>query len=387
MESKTYQAGTMAEALAQVKKDIGRDAVILHTRNFRRGGLWGLWGRNTWEVTASGNVNVQSRLPVGQYAPIGPDEVPRTERAAMPVPVPDASTGIGERMEEIHQMLAKLLSRRSHPSASIYHPAIQELQSQLYQQDVADWVADELLSQLQQEATAKMLADGELLRQRLEDLVAARIPAAPMDISPAHPGQPCVIALIGPTGVGKTTTIAKMAARFKLTDNKRVGLITIDTYRIAAVDQLKIYAQIIDVPLRTVLTPGELQEAIAAMSDKDVIIIDTAGRSQNDRLRLNQLRGFLVAAQPQQVHLVMSATASKATATRIIESFMPLGADRLIMTKLDEAGAFGMVLNVVAASKVAVSYVTTGQEVPDDISAVDPRRLANTIVREGTYAC
>ncbi|MFA6134533.1 MAG: flagellar biosynthesis protein FlhF [Phycisphaerae bacterium] len=389
MESKTYQAETMSDVLTQVKKDLGRDAVILHTRNFRKGGFLGLGGRNIWEVTAATSINVPSRLPAGTYLPMGPLGVAENVRVvapAAPVAPPDAAAnGLGEKMTEIHQMLNKLLARHSRTPQGTYPEVLGQLQTLLLGQDVAEWVVDDLLAQMQGECPSEMLADREAAMRKLEDLIAARIPVAPLEMTASSPSRPCVVALIGPTGVGKTTTIAKLAAKFKLSHNKRVGLITIDTYRIAAVDQLKIYAQIIDVPLKTVLTPAEIVEAIASMSDRDVILIDTAGRSQNDRLRLNQLRSFLVAAQPEQVHLVMSATASRTTATRIIESFMPLGAGQLIMTKLDEAGTFGMVLNVTATSKMALSYVTTGQEVPDDISAASPRHLANMIVREGSY--
>ncbi len=202
---------------------------------------------------------------------------------------------------------------------------------------------------------------------------------------PSATGRPRVIVLIGPTGVGKTTTIAKLAARYKLAANRRVGLITIDTYRIAAVNQLKTYAQIIEVPLRTVLRPAELSEAIASMAEQDLLLIDTAGRSPADAPRLRQMQSFLEAAQADEVHLVVSVTAGPSCAARVIENFMPLGANRLILSKLDEAGTFGMLLNIASAAKAALSFVTTGQEVPDDIAPANPRHLAELIVGEETY--
>jgi flagellar biosynthesis protein FlhF len=192
-----------------------------------------------------------------------------------------------------------------------------------------------------------------------------------------------VIVLIGPTGVGKTTTIAKLAARFKLAQQKQVGLITIDTYRIAAVDQLKTYAQILEVPLRTVLRPGELDEALAAMAGLDVVLLDTAGRSPADAPRLRQMKTFLDAARPDEVHLVVSATAGRACAQRVLESFALLGANRWILSKLDEGETFGIAMNVAAATKTPLSFITTGQEVPDDIAAPSPGKLADLIVGEG----
>jgi flagellar biosynthesis protein FlhF len=159
-----------------------------------------------------------------------------------------------------------------------------------------------------------------------------------------------------------------------------VGLITIDTYRIAAVDQLRTYAQIIEVPLKTVLTAGELHQAIHAMRDMDIVLIDTAGRSQNNRPRLNQLRSFLAAADADEVNLVVSATSNRACTKSILERFMPLGAGRVIVTKLDEAGSFGVFLNVTGRSGGPLTYVTTGQDVPDDIAPADAGRLAECIV-------
>jgi flagellar biosynthesis protein FlhF len=190
-----------------------------------------------------------------------------------------------------------------------------------------------------------------------------------------------VVALVGPTGVGKTTTIAKIAANCRLRGNKRVGLVTIDTYRIAAVDQLRTYAEIIGLPLRAVLSTAELKQAIAAMSDLDVILIDTAGRSQNDQMRLSQLRSFIDAADADEVHLVLSAAANPRVAQAALERFGPLGANRITVTKLDEAASFGMILNVSSASEAPVAYVTTGQDVPEDIAPADPVALARLIAQ------
>jgi flagellar biosynthesis protein FlhF len=226
--------------------------------------------------------------------------------------------------------------------------------------------------------TGRQLAQPSLVRNRLVELISQRVTT----VAPAQwqSGKCRIISLIGPTGVGKTTTIAKLAASFKLRQGLKVGLITIDTYRIAAVDQLKTYAQIIEVPLRVVLSADELKTAIGEMQNLDVLLIDTAGRSQNDQPRLNQLRAFLDAACPDEVHLVVSATANRRCARATVEKFMPLGVGRVIVTKLDEAACFGTVLNIPIAGNVALSYVTTGQDVPDDIALADPRRLADCII-------
>ena len=153
-----------------------------------------------------------------------------------------------------------------------------------------------------------------------------------------------------------------------------------DTYRIAAVEQLRTYAEIIGVPLHAVLTPEELRETVESLRDHDLVLIDTAGRSQNDRVRLNHLGKFVQAARADEVHLVIAATASSRCARQVMTNFAPLGANRVILTKLDEADSLGVVLNVSAAAGVPLSYVTTGQEVPDDIEAVDANRLADRLL-------
>ena len=385
---KTYRADTMAGALAAVKSDLGRDAVILHTRSVRKGGLLGLiGGRAMWEVTASPNAGLQRREPRGSYVSDaarragGQLERLADARARQAVDLAAARAtapvcgDVGREVSELRRLVEAVLSRTGElPDTS----ELAHLRDLLRRQEVEDEIIADLLGRFRSRPGAEQARDAGALRSALVDLIASRIRTAG-DGRPAR-----VIALIGPTGVGKTTTIAKLAANFKLRHNRRVGLITIDTYRIAAVDQLKTYADIIDVPLRAVLTPEELREAIAAMKAMDVILIDTAGRSQNDRLRLGQLRKFLEVAGPDETHLVVSATANRACTRGILGQFLPLGANRIILSKLDEADCYGPVLNVAAWSSVAVSYVTIGQEVPDDIVAADARRLAQCIVGGAT---
>jgi len=180
--------------------------------------------------------------------------------------------------------------------------------------------------------------------------------------------------------VGKTTTIAKLAANLKLREKRRVGLITIDTYRIAAIDQLKKYADIIGSPLRVVNTPEDLRQAVATLQDYEYILIDTAGRSPNDTLKINELRAFLNAANPDEVHLVLSSTASQPCVELAVSRFGDVGVDKIIFTKLDEAAHVGVVLNVVRKLNKGLSYVTTGQDVPDDIEVGRGRRLAQLIL-------
>ncbi len=184
------------------------------------------------------------------------------------------------------------------------------------------------------------------------------------------------MALVGPTGVGKTTTIAKLAANFRLREHRRVGLITVDTYRVAAVEQLRTYAEIMDLPMEVVSTPREMIAAVARLADQDVVLIDTAGHSPRDAVQLQQLKSMLAEAQADEIHLVISAVSSTSHLQQIVHRFRPLGATSVVITKLDEATGLGNLLPVLRASDLPVSYLTCGQSVPDDIVVADKQKLA-----------
>ena len=195
-----------------------------------------------------------------------------------------------------------------------------------------------------------------------------------------RPGERRLIALVGPTGVGKTTTIAKLAANFRLKEKRKVGLITVDTYRIAAVEQLRTYADIIDLPMAVVSTPREMREAVARMGDLELILMDTAGRSPRDEVKIQELKTMLTEAEADEVHLVLSSTAGSASLVRMAEQFAAVGTTTLVLTKLDEVAGLGNLLPLLRSCKLPLSYVTDGQNVPDDIEPADNRRLARMVL-------
>jgi flagellar biosynthesis protein FlhF len=240
-------------------------------------------------------------------------------------------------------------------------------------------LAGEIIKTLQKQLRPEHFSQKEFVREKLAEQVEKLLPTSGPIVRNKAVG-PHVVALIGPTGVGKTTTLAKLAANLKLREKHRVGLITLDTYRIAAVDQLKKYADIIGSPLRVVGNTEDLKEAVSQMSDCDFILIDTAGRSPNDALKLNELRGLLDSIKPDEVHLVISSTASQACVELAITKFSDVRVDKIIFTKIDEAAHVGTVLNVVRKVNKSLSYITTGQDVPDDIEVGRGRRLAQLIL-------
>ena len=194
-------------------------------------------------------------------------------------------------------------------------------------------------------------------------------------------GRPKIVALIGTTGVGKTTTIAKIAAKFVLERGISVALITADTYRISAVDQLKTYSDIIGLPLEIVYSPSELGPALKRHKNKKLILIDTAGRSQNNEYQMQELKEFLAADPSIEKHLVMSATTKERDAEAILDRFADCHPDRILVTKTDETESIGAIVNLLFDRRIALSYITTGQSVPDDIEPAKPEALARLLLR------
>jgi len=379
MELRTYRASTMAEALVEAKRDLGPAAVIMHTRRFRKGGMLGLFGgRVMWEVRAAADVNVLPRPVKGQYlpvAPAGPDGRAPAQTG------PAEQTGLMDGVNQIRRMIESLLAKGPGQGVWELPEELAAVRRELLDQDVDEPLVRQLVAELQLALSGRDVGDRKTVEARLTERIATRIKAGPVATDAGRADGPRRIVLIGPTGVGKTTTIAKLAANYKLREKKKVGLITIDTYRIAAVDQLRTYADIIEVPLEAVLSPGELHQAIRAMSSRDVVLIDTAGRSQNDELKLNDLGRFVEAAGCDEVHLVISAAGSAKVARAALDKFAPMAPNGVILTKLDEAATFGIVLNTAVRTESPITYVTTGQDVPDDIAPGRAEPLAECVVR------
>ncbi len=193
-------------------------------------------------------------------------------------------------------------------------------------------------------------------------------------------GKPTIIIFVGPTGVGKTTTLAKIAANYALNYKKSVGLITADTYRIAAVDQLKTYAEILGMPVSVIFGASEVREAINLYKDKDIILIDTAGRSSNDHQHFEEIKGLIEECAPDEIYLVLSTTTSARNCQDIIKKYGFLNDYKLIFTKLDEAPVTGMIYNVKNLTQKSLSYITTGQSVPDDIEIANIDKITKNLL-------
>ena len=307
------------------------------------------------------------------------DNPSRVERAAGPT-----SATMQRELDAIKTMVGQVLQRQTLGRATVTRamPAkLFDIYMALLGQDLSEELADRLISDVRDELNGDACEDESAVRERVLHHLAALIGVVEPDVAPRRADQrPLTIAVIGPTGVGKTTTLAKLAALFKLRHHRKVGLVTCDTYRIAAVDQLRTYANIIGLPLKIALTPSEMAQAVHSLSDCEVIFIDTAGRGQNDHGRIDELGRCLAAAEPHEVHLVLSSTASEGVLLREAEAFDEVGPDRIVLTKLDEAVSFGVLINVIHKVDKKLSFITTGQEVPEHIEVGQARRLAELVL-------
>ena len=418
---KTYRAASVADALSQVKKDLGPDAVILHTRNYKTGGVLGIGAQSVIEITATGDMKVSPRTPQRvpasrppeRPAPQAPSPAsassarppkPVVVSAPLPRPAPvlasagsaavldsfspgvsdaGAMAALREEMASVKRMVGRMLnaSLPRNGSAPATPDALQACYLQLLESEVAEEIAGEVASTIRGSLSARELADPEAVRRAALQGIAAYIPVAePAPVLRPADGRPLTIALVGPTGVGKTTTLAKLAATHKLRAGMRVALVTSDTYRIAAVEQLRVYANIIGLPLKVALTPPEMAHACQSVRDHDVVLIDTAGRAPSDKGRLEELSKFMTAAMPHEVHLVLSSTSCQRVLTEVASRFSAVAPTHVIFTKLDEAVNFGVLVNVCRKLNARLSFVTTGQEVPDQIEPGDPMRIARLIL-------
>ena len=371
MSSRTYRARTMKEALTRVRRDLGGDALILSAREVRRRRLFGLGPHSVVEVIATDGEPAEHSLTT-RHAPAA---------AIAPARSAVLQARVGEDLGRLHAMV-ETLSRNGHIDHLLPElpSALVPTYAQLIEADVPEVLARRLVRHIAENLEPDQMDHSDSIRAALCDAIEQSIPVAPPIKAVA--GTRRVVALVGPTGVGKTTTVAKLAANFKLAHGVRVGLITVDTYRIAAVEQLKTYAEIIDLPLAVVNDPSEMPRALDELGTVDLVFIDTAGRSPRDEVKIRELAEFMLQARPDEVHLVLSAVAGERNLRAAVERFATVQVDRLILTKLDEADSFGGVLAVLGLSSRPLSYLTTGQAVPDDIEPADQKRLARLILKQ-----
>lgn len=276
------------------------------------------------------------------------------------------------QLEEMKSMLVEMSRNKDEAGG------IPNLQRAMEAQGISQHVLEDMISKLN---GTEILAPQNSIKalKALEKYVRKAIRIA--NGITLYSDKPKIVALIGPTGVGKTTTLAKIAAKFVLEEGVKVALITADTYRISAVEQLKTYSDILGLPLEIVYNPQALQEAIEKHRDKQLILLDTAGRSQYNAYQMKELSELLNIDADIEKHLVMSATTKTSDGLELLDNFSLCKPDRVIFTKVDETKTHGIILNILHRRKAALSYLTNGQSVPDDIEPASIEKLAELLLR------
>jgi len=388
MRIKRYEAATIQEALQKVKKDLGPEAVILYTKTFRKGGVLGLFGKPVAEITAGVELNLADDMGKRRSAAGAPAVAPPPapmEKVARVVPAigsVDPQYGMRKVLQrDLNEMktttTASTAAVLKDSPAPILSEVFGRLRKKMLRQEVEEFILQRMVQ--------GMLAD-RIDPEKDEETIAWIKPFIEKNLkiapAPAFGGVTRVAAFVGPTGVGKTTTLAKLAARYSLLERKKVVMVTADTYRIAATEQLKTYGRIMGVPVEIANTADEMPDILAKHKGVDLVLLDTAGRSPTNEDQMSDLKQFVFKSQPDETHLVLSATTKYLEMLRIVERFgsaVPL--NRLIFTKMDETKYYGALLNLMMNFQIPLSFCATGQNVPDDLEIPEPARLAETVAR------
>lgn len=447
MRVKQYVVETMPEAMLQIRKDLGSDAVILSTKEIKVGGVMGMFRKKRIEVVAAVDKeeNKQTTKPVqNQFTPVPrafvPEAYRQTARSFVAASDESATTNTADQsvqeqsatapsvfesrnissdidsgpgssstdykprpqgadfsgsttgtkptgsdldqdklmteLQDLKQMVTRLSKQGT--SADPVPEELHAIRERLTEQDVWPEVWESWFDSVQ----AKSSEDG-LKEQDVEQVVKLEVMHfLEQRIEEGILSTTRIVYVAGPTGVGKTTTIAKLAAEQMFKKQRKVGFITSDTYRISAVEQLRTYASILNVPLEVVQSPGDTQRAISRLEHCDLIFMDTAGRNYRNELLVSELQSLLAPVENSETFLVMSMTSKSADMVQITEHFSKYGLDKVIFTKMDETGSCGPLFNLLHRFPLKLAYVANGQNVPDDLLKPDADSLSKQLLGE-----
>lgn len=362
MKVKKYIAATMPEAMKRIRGELGDEAVILHSKEVKTGGVFGLFAKKQLEVVAAvdpGPMKIRKEGRIKSAAPVFPPPA-RVK--------PAEQERLLKEMNQLKAMIGELTTKEqaNMSEGHEYPQPFQAVEDQLKKQDVSKPIRLQLLKHVLKEWYEQPEAErtrqdvqkelGRYLEQEL-----ANIPFGGFSFSKK------MINIVGPTGVGKTTTIAKLAAHLLLKKQKKVALITTDTYRIAAIEQIKTYAKILNIPLEVAYSIDDFSRAVSQFEQYDYILVDSAGRNFRNPLYVEELAKVIDFDQQAETFLVLSLTAKYEDMNEIIRQFSLLKIEKVILTKQDETASLGALLNIPLEHGKGIAYITNGQNVPDDI--------------------
>lgn len=390
MKVKKYTAPSMPEAMKHVRNELGNDAVILNSRIVYSGGFLGFFRRKNIEVIAAVDPTVKqdftSVLKDKQKMlfPAPPNQEPETgmreKTTAKTGTVKTDSKQSEDILKEINQLkeLIKSQSFQSAPLNSLYPKPIQKALNWMNAQEFSGELKEKFTASLMEKwGTAGLNTTDEevqaILKTELKESLSEKSLGGISFLKK-------YVNVVGPTGVGKTTTLAKIAADCVLNHQKKVAFITTDTYRIAAIEQLKTYAQILNIPIEVCYSIDDFQAAANKFSSYDVVLIDTAGRNFRNKQYVEDLFNVINFKMEMETYLVLSLTSKQKDMEEIFQQFSSITIDKFVFTKADETSSYGSIMNLVDKYKIGVAYITTGQNVPDDVVIASPDTITNLLL-------
>lgn len=408
---KKFLAKTETEAIEMAKQELGNAAIVMNIKKVRPKGLAKLFIHGKVEVTAALD---EAPVQTEKVSESAVSDISRPKLSKEPEMNVAKNMGeedsLEERLTRLQALLEKQMSEKKEEEKSEETIANQEQKTEemteieeapvdeekekeieyaknckelIYQQMLANEVDKEIADSIMEEVN-RSLPEDALLDQILANIYQKIILmlGQPYLIDAKPKDKTIFIFFLGSTGVGKTTTIAKIASKLKLEEKANIVLLTADTYRIAAVEQLKTYANILSVPLKVIYSPKELEESMEELSQYDICLVDTAGRSHRDKEQMNDIRELMehVPIAERQVYLVLNAGIKYSDLQEIASTYSSFTDYSIIFTKLDETSSAGAMLNMKMKTKCPLSYVTWGQNVPDDIGEIDPQKVAKQLL-------
>lgn len=395
---------TKEEAIENAKKEMGESAVIMNVKEIKPKGIFSFFKGTSYEVTAALEEKetpvtpfhaLQSQKMLHDNINLAADEKIEIPRPVRQEEKKEKTQDIEKRLDDLSNMLEKKLGET--PIKQTDNEKMEKLEKIsransseelefvriLYNTLLNNEVNEKYVNQIVEEVE-KFIRPGSSVDVILSNVYQKMIllfgRPEPIALSAK---KPKVVFFIGPTGVGKTTTIAKIASKYKVEQNRKVAFITADTYRIAATEQLRVYANILDSPMSIVYSADELNSAVEKMADYDLIFVDTAGFSHKNSEQKKDTKDLICGLDEKyakEVYLVLSATTKYKDLLEIVDIYSSISAFNLIFTKLDETSAYGNILNVKLYSGAELSYVTNGQNVPDDIELFDSQRIVKQLL-------
>ena len=366
MQIKKFVAATLKEASAQMKLELGGEAIILSTRVIEDGNSGNR--KKMFEIVAGIDSKIVSKTAVEEA-------LSKPKEKTFDAELKKLSERIYNPVSEVQIERQADIQPKKNTSENFLEKELKEIVDVLVYREVQKSIVTVILNQLKK---YKSILNTENLDSYVLSSIASLIPTSAFELKKR--GSPKVVSFVGPTGVGKTTCIAKLAVISKILQNLDVGLISIDTYRLGAIDQLRTFSEISDIELLVAYEPAEMPELVKKLKKKDIIFIDTAGRSQKSLSNLEKTKEYLDAAGSHESFLVLSATGSSKNLIDVAERFKLFNYNSIMFTKIDEAVSFGNILNTSVATNAPITFLTNGQIIPDDIISADADFIARMIL-------